>query len=215
MSARRVTPGSTLSPGGPEDVRARVVVTVLFVVVVVITPIRWWPAYVAEAILVGAAYAIGGRPWRLLLVRLAAVLPFLVLIAGSVVLSRAMQGGWELAAQILCRAVLALAAMATLTVTTPFPAILTAMARLHMPDTLVSILAFMYRYIFVLGDELTRMRRAKAARTFQGDWRTELVVAAHLSGMLFVRAFERAERVHAAMCARGWTGRFYSPDVEK
>ena len=103
--------------------------------------------------------------------------------------------------------------MAVLIVTTPFPAILTALARLRLPSTLVSILAFMYRYLFVLLDELARMRRAKLSRTFQSHWRTELVLVAQLAGLLFVRAFERAERVYAAKHARGWNGRSHSRDL--
>jgi cobalt/nickel transport system permease protein len=62
----------------------------------------------------------------------------------------------------------------------------------------------MYRYVFVLIDETQRMRRARASRTFTSGrwhiWRSGTTIIGHL----FVRATERAERIYAAMCARGW-----------
>jgi cobalt/nickel transport system permease protein len=66
----------------------------------------------------------------------------------------------------------------------------------------------MYRYIFVLWDELDKMRVARRARSFGQTglwfrWKT----SAQLIGMLMIRAMSRAERVHGAMCARGWDGR--------
>jgi cobalt/nickel transport system permease protein len=64
--------------------------------------------------------------------------------------------------------------------------------------------ALMYRYIFVLIDETQRMRRARLSRTFEKrrapSWRS----ASAVIGQLFVRSTERAERIFAAMSARGW-----------
>jgi cobalt/nickel transport system permease protein len=64
----------------------------------------------------------------------------------------------------------------------------------------------MERYRFVLLDELDRMATARRARTFargrELPWRT----LGGLIGLLFLRTFERAERVHGAMVARGWQG---------
>ncbi len=188
------------------DPRLKLIFTLVFVVGIVLTPVRWWPLYLAEGGVILLAYAATGQPWRLLATRLAVMLPFLVLIATSVVLARALQTGWGLAIQILARALLSLSAMVTLVASTPFPKILVAMAQLRVPSIFLSILAFMYRYLFVLLDELARMRRARLARTFEQRSRTELLVVANFTGILFVRAFERAERVYAAMCARGWDG---------
>ncbi len=202
------------SPLDRLDARLKVVLTLVFVIAVVVTPIRLWGVYVLEATLVLFAYGLGRRPWRTLLARLGVVLPFLILIAGSVVLARALQGGWALGGQVLIRALLALTATITLVVTTPFPRILAALDRLHAPTMLLSILAFMYRYLFVLVEELSKMRRAKLARTFRRDLSTEVRLLANFVGILFVRAFERAERVHAAMQARGWTGSLHHLDED-
>jgi cobalt/nickel transport system permease protein len=107
---------------------------------------------------------------------------------------------------MLVRAWLCLIVMLMLVATTPWAKLLGALEWLRVPRVLLWILAFMYRYLFVLSDELARMRRAKQARTFRRNWWWELELTAHFVGVLFIRAFERAERVHAAMCARGWHG---------
>ena len=73
----------------------------------------------------------------------------------------------------------------------------------------------MYRYMFVLVDELDKMRRAKLARTFYPSLWWELRLMANFVGILFVRAFERAERVYAAMCARGWRGNVPTKDGDR
>jgi cobalt/nickel transport system permease protein len=62
----------------------------------------------------------------------------------------------------------------------------------------------MHRYLFVLVDEGERMRRARASRTFVRRRGHQWQTLATIVGQLFVRASERAERIYAAMCARGW-----------
>ena len=75
-----------------------------------------------------------------------------------------------------------------------------------MPAVLVATLQFMYRYLHVLADELDRMVQARRARTFRRSGRLDWGLLTGLIGVLFLRAFERGERVHAAMLARGWDG---------
>jgi cobalt/nickel transport system permease protein len=101
-----------------------------------------------------------------------------------------------------------------LTSTTAFPDLLWGMRALRLPPVLVAIVSFMYRYLFVLADEALRLRRARAARAGAGPagrrpggslaWRGR--VAGGMVGNLTLRAFERSERIHAAMVARGFQG---------
>ena len=76
--------------------------------------------------------------------------------------------------------------------------------RARVPALLLTTIALMYRYLFVLADEAGRMQRARASRTLRPGrvhaWRS----TAALAGQLFLRSTERAERIYAAMCARGW-----------
>ena len=88
--------------------------------------------------------------------------------------------------------------------TTPLSDLLQLLRRAGAPGLLVTTLALMHRYLFVLVDESERMRRARAARTFTSDRRVRWQGLTTLVAVLFVRASERAERIYAAMCARGW-----------
>jgi cobalt/nickel transport system permease protein len=88
--------------------------------------------------------------------------------------------------------------------TTPFAEILRVLRQLRVPDIFITTLALMYRYLFVLADEAERMKRARQSRTFtHRRWLTWKTLATVI-GQLFVRSTERAERIYAAMCARGW-----------
>ena len=97
--------------------------------------------------------------------------------------------------------------------TTPFHDLVDALRELRLPRILVSIISFMYRYLAVLGDEASRMLRARDARSAVGPdgrgggsvrWRA--AVTGRMVGALFLRAYERSERIYAAMQARGFEG---------
>ncbi len=99
-----------------------------------------------------------------------------------------------------------------MTATTAFADLLWALRELRVPRPLISIVSFMYRYMFVLADESLRLTRARASRSAAGAGRTGggLIwrgkVAGGLVGNLALRAFERSERVYNAMLARGFQG---------
>ena len=98
----------------------------------------------------------------------------------------------------------AFSAMMVLVAVTPLASLLVAMGRLGVPPILVATLRFMERQI--LGDELARMVQARRCRSFGRGGRLGFVVLTGLIGTLLLRSFERGERVHAAMLARGWDG---------
>lgn len=124
----------------------------------------------------------------------------LLLIAPFVLGVALLGNGWT----ILVKSGLCLVTMVLLANTTPFAEVLRVLRRVRVPGLLVTTLALMYRYLFVLVDEAERMQRARAARTFERyrwhGWKTLATVV----GQLFVRSTERAERIYAAMLARGW-----------
>lgn len=99
--------------------------------------------------------------------------------------------------------------------TTPFHDLVDALRELRLPRVMVAIISFMYRYLGVLGDEAGRMNRARAARSAQrpgsgrrsgGTLRWRAAVTGAMVGSLFLRSYERSERVYAAMQARGFDG---------
>ncbi|QJB57833.1 cobalt ECF transporter T component CbiQ [Pseudodesulfovibrio sp. zrk46] len=86
-----------------------------------------------------------------------------------------------------------------------------AMQQLRIPNKLCHILLFTYRYIFVIHQEYQTMRQAMSARGFKPRTDTHTYrTYAWLVGMLLVKSWDRAERVHAAMRCRGFRGQFYS-----
>ena len=102
-----------------------------------------------------------------------------------------------------------------LTFTTPFHDLVDALRDLRLPRILVAIISFMYRYLAVLGDEGSRMLRARAARSAAapagasgGTLRWRAAVTGQMVGSLFLRSYERSERIYDAMLARGFDGTF-------
>ena len=106
---------------------------------------------------------------------------------------------------------------------TPFPELLQAMRAVGIPRLLVSMFGMMWRYTFVLVDEAVRLMRARAARSGQWTesscrqaqsatagsggsvfWRAR--VTGGMAGNLFLRAFERSDRIYVAMLSRGYDG---------
>jgi cobalt/nickel transport system permease protein len=108
---------------------------------------------------------------------------------------------WRLVA---ARSALCLTAAVLLSETTTLGSILNVLRRIGVPALLITTMALMNRYLFVLADEMVRMRRARASRTFAGGRRFTWQVLATVAGRLFERAAERSDRIYAAMCARGW-----------
>jgi cobalt/nickel transport system permease protein len=106
-------------------------------------------------------------------------------------------------------------AMITFMAVTAFDMTLRGLQRMRCPGIIVALLAFMYRYIFLLVDEGERMTVARESRTVSMNaWRS-LVSLSHLVGALFMRTFERGERIYSAMLSRGFTGEIMTVDVSR
>ena len=114
-------------------------------------------------------------------------------------------GGWISYASIVLRFLLTAGAALVLTATTSFTGICLALQKLKVPDVLVTQLLLLFRYIFVLGDEASRMGQARRLRSFgrRGmGWR----IYGQMLGQLLLRAFARAQRIYLAMKSRGFDG---------
>lgn len=172
-----------------------------FIVAVVLLPRSAWYAYAAAGVALLLIAALSRLPARALTIRLLQVEPFAL---GVAVLSLVQTNGLHVFAAMLVRSTLCLFCLVLLACTTRFTDILHVLWRIRFPALLVTTLALMHRYLFLLADEMSRMLRARRSRTFAGSrlsaWGSLSMVLAHL----FVRSLERAERIYAAMCARGW-----------
>jgi cobalt/nickel transport system permease protein len=191
------------------DARAKLLATVAFVVSVVATPVGAWQILAAEGLALAFVLGLSGaRPADLLgrWLGLLALVGFLAVMVAMAHPERARLGLAAVSLAIVARNSLALLAVLVLASVTPLLKLLTALRRLGMPPVLVATLQFMCRYMYVLTDELDRMSKARRARTFRRSGRLDWGLLTGLIGVLFLRALERGERVHAAMVARGWDG---------
>ena len=171
------------------------------VLVTVIMPRTAWTFFgVTGLMLVGLA-GLSRLPALFLLRRMLTLEP---VVLGVAILSLLQPGGGVIFAGILAKGTLCLFTMILLANTTPFAALLAVLRRLRCPAILVTTLALMYRYLFVLVEETERMNRARRSRTFRRQRWWEWKTLAGVIGQLFVRSTERAERIYSAMCARGW-----------
>ncbi len=120
---------------------------------------------------------------------------------------RATDAGLVRAANLLAKFLLAFWATLLLLATTRFQDVVGALGRLRVPRAFVAQLGFLYRYLWVLVDEVMRMRRAREARDGGlGPWGVRFRSHAGLVGVLFLRTYDRAERIYWAMAARGFDG---------
>ncbi|MFB7938094.1 cobalt ECF transporter T component CbiQ [Streptomyces sp. NPDC056049] len=187
-----------------------------FVLVVVTTPREAVWAFAGYAALIGAVAALARVPAGFLLRRLAIELPFVgfALLMPFVVpgeqtellgVSVSVPGLWG-AWNILAKGTLGVAASVLLAATTELRALVLGLQRLGLPSLLVQIASFMIRYGDVITDELRRMSIARRSRGFEARGVRHWGVLAKTAGALFIRSYERGERVHLAMISRGYTG---------
>ena len=171
------------------------------VVTTVALPRSAWLAYGVIGIALVVIIALSRLPLTHILKRLALLEPFVLAVA---LLSLWQHDGVLVFAGLVTKGTISLFIMVILVATTRFSDVLRVFWSLHVPNVLVTTISLMYRYLFLIVDEMTRMTRARASRTFsQGRWLTWHSLA-NVLGHLFVRTSERAERIYAAMCARGW-----------
>lgn len=140
-------------------------------------------------------------PPGFLIKRLLLLSPLVLGVALVNALQPASPSDWR---AVAARGLLCLLTVTLVSNTTPFGQILRVLRRVRVPGLLITTIALMHRYLFVLAEEAERMRRARASRTFNPTPRFQRHVLATVVGQLFVRASERAERIYDAMCARGW-----------
>lgn len=150
--------------------------------------------------LAAAGIPLGGSLLRSLI-----VLPF---VAGIAILNL-WGGDPSRAILILLRSLLSAYTAIALLATTPFPALLRGLERMRVPPFLLMVLHFVYRYLFLLSSQAQSMARARKCRAPLRRGRTPLWKAsAGAIAVLFARSYGRAERIHHAMLARGFQGRF-------
>ncbi len=194
------------------DPRAKIVALLGVACVAVSAPLERWPVYVACAAVLAAVAWAATVPavalWRR--VRLVLVPVLLVAAAAPLTLGRA---GLAVAAAVAAKATIGTASAALLGATTTPPAVLRGLEAMRVPRLFVLIAAFMHRYLFVIADQAAAMRAAMAARGYRPRHALQAAAVGRAATALFLRTFDRGERVYLAMLARGYHGALPSLDV--
>ncbi len=227
------------SPVHRLDPRVKVVVAVLFILSNVLLPDGAWLAFGLAWGVILLINALARLPLLYAFKRSFIALPF-ALAAVTIMftlpgrpLAAFQLGPWALTisdaglirfVSIVVRSWLSVQVAILLVAATQFPDLMHALRHLRVPQILVAVVSFTYRYLFVLSDEVTRMLRAREARsarlagyTSGGSllWRAR--IAGNMVGQLFLRSYERSDRIYNAMLARGYRGHFFTlnPHVMK
>ena len=196
-----------------------------FISVSVSTPITRWPAFVAFFLLLVTTAVLSKIPLLLLFKRALIEIPFIFFailmpffgtgekfeIAGIELYREGLLAGTS----IVVKGTLGVLAAVILSTTTTAREILRGLERLKLPAVMVQIASFMLRYVNVISDEMERMKVARESRGFVATGIKHWKVLATSAAALFIRSYERGERVHLAMLSRGFDGNLPSLDNNK
>jgi cobalt/nickel transport system permease protein len=196
--------------------QCKLAATLLFVLAVVATPREALWAYGLYALGLAGLARVGRVPLPTLARRLVIELPFLLFalflplvgqgdrveVAGVRLSTEGLWAAWN----IVAKGTLGVAASVVLAATTPVPELLRGLERLRLPRAFTTIAGFMVRYADVITDEVRRMRIARISRGHDPRWIWQARAVAASAGTLFIRSYERGERVYLAMVSRGYAG---------
>ncbi len=202
------------------DPRTKFIVTLVFILAVILTPPVRWEAFVFYFVVVSILIRVSRVPVWHVLKRSLLILPFAAVVAISLPffkdditsgsynlgLFRVSVAGLQVFYAILAKAWLSALGLILLTATTRVTELLKGLEQMQFPRVMLMILSFMYRYIFVITDEVMRMKQARDSRNYGGRHLWQIKTLGNMIGTLFIRSYEHGERVYTAMIARGYDG---------
>jgi cobalt/nickel transport system permease protein len=211
-----------VSPLHLPSPQVKLVATVAFIAAVVATPREAVWAFAVQAAILAAVVTLARLPPALVARRLRIDVPFLAFavflpivgagpridVAGLSLSEPGLWGAWN----IIAKGTLGVTTSIVLASTTTVADLLRGLERLHVPQVVTAIAGFMVRYLGIVLDEASRMHVARQSRGYEPRWLWQARGVAASAGTLFVRSFERGERVHLAMVSRGYTGTMPSVD---
>lgn len=194
---------------------AKLLTTMVFIIVVTSFPKQMLAGLIPLCIFPVALVSLGDLPVSPLARRVVLTLPFIIFIGifnplldhsvafqiGDVAISN----GWISFFSILTRSILAVSAALLLVATTGMEGICAALYQIKVPKVLVIQLLFMYRYLYILLEEVGRTIQAYNLRSFE-DTGIGYKAAGSLVGQLLMRTLDRAQRIYVAMRCRGFDG---------
>ncbi|MFA5309306.1 MAG: cobalt ECF transporter T component CbiQ [Dehalococcoidales bacterium] len=205
------------------DPRTKFIAAFLLILALALTEPGRWLVYAAYFVLIAVLVLLSRVPVLYILKRSLTIIPFVLVIAvfipffkGGDTFAGFYIGSWRLTVShqglqllgaVAAKAWLSILSLILLMATTPMSRLLRGLEQLRLPRVMVMTLSFMYRYIFILTDEVLRMKQARDSRAVGGSRLFRIKTVGSMAGTLFIRSYERGERVYTAMAARGYDGR--------
>ncbi|HGJ65594.1 TPA: cobalt ECF transporter T component CbiQ [bacterium] len=204
------------------DPRAKAILIIAMVISIVLTNPKALISFALYGFLILILIFLSKIPISYILKRFIMVMPFILLIAiflpfikdGEALWSHSIFGfdlkityeGLIIFWNVLIKALLSMLCMTLLIASTKFTHLLKALGDLKLPKIFIMIFSFMYRYIFVLQDELEKLKRAKDSRSAGKRRWLNIKALSNMLGVLFIKSYEKGETVYLAMCSRGFDG---------
>lgn len=226
------------SPIHTIHARVKIIFTLVFILALNLSPVNAWPAYILFFSILVSLILISQIGLGFVLKRALLALPFVlsaiplifwgpqplnqIRLLDSLYVSIS-PAGVERCISITIKAWLSVQMAVLLTATSSFSDLISGFRQLHVPAILISIIELMWRYLFVIVDEVNRLIRARNSRSSKLDMHTHsggsvfwrAGVTGNMAGSLFLRSIERSERVYAAMLSRGYTGEPLADQIVK
>lgn len=195
-------------------------ITIISVVILIVsTPANEYASFLLYAGLLSTLVLVSRVPVIVFLKRTLIIVPFVLVAAisvpfvhdgpgtsytlgiGTVTVS---ESGLLIVFNVMAKSTLSVVFLTLLISTTPFNDLLVGLRELSVPAFITDTLSFMYHYIFILVEEVQRVSWARDARLFGNRWIWHVPIIGYMVGSIFVRSFERGERIFRAMKARGY-----------
>ena len=206
--------------------RTKLIASLAIILTILLSPPSSWNVFAVDLLMLLGLVGLAHLPFKYVLRRSLVILPFVVMIAIFIPFFKEGKEvwGWNIwlwhisltneglsaLVNVIIKAWLSMLCLIVLTSSSKFVDLLQGMQQLKAPAIFVQIISFMYRYIFVLVDQVMRMQMARDSRNFGGNRWIIFKTMGNMIGTLFIRSYERGERIYAAMLARGYTGEFPS-----
>ncbi len=206
------------SPINDLNARAKVIIFFALILLCATTPPNAFLAFGGYYLILSGILLVSKVPLGFVLKRTVVAAPFVLMVTLFIPFMEGGGGSYNLWGLTLHRsglivlfnvsvkAFFGVAALTLLTSATPFNELMDGLKQMGVPKIFITTASFMYRYIFVVVNEAMRMKRARDSRNFEGKWIWQTRTIGHMIATLFLRSYERGERIYSAMLSRGYDG---------
>ena len=184
------------------NAKTKIILLFAILLLIIFSPIRHFTLFLFYGLAVAALIYLSRVPLRFIFKRVAEIAPFIIIISISTLFKKQ---GYILFLNCTVKAILAIVLILIASSTTRFSHLLETLRQFKVPNIFIHLLSFMYRYSFLLEDEFLRISRAYQSRNINNkDNFSKVKILSNILGTIFIRTYERAERVYLAMCSRGY-----------